>query len=66
VNTYFVINESVIAKLFNVIHNGKKYVSIEDLQQFMLRVDSGLTVSDFTYLFGMSKQVVMKENENAI
>ena len=35
VDIYFTVNESVITKLFNVLHNGKKYVNIEDLQQFM-------------------------------
>ena len=48
VSTYFTVNEKVITKLFNILHNGKKYVNIDDLQQHMLKVDPGLTAHDFT------------------
>jgi hypothetical protein len=48
VSIYFTVNENVITKLFNILHNGKKYVSIDDLQYHMLRVDPGLSAHDFT------------------
>lgn len=32
----------------------------------MIKVDPALTASEFTQLYGLSKQVVVKENEQAI
>jgi len=61
-------NKAVLTKLYDFFHHQKKFMSFDDTQQMCdynphTSTGLGLSLKDLTFLYAMSKQVVIREME---